>query len=242
MYNKQTQMDIKYRLNIVLIILLFFSQQTAVSEEMTFVFSEFRPYEYTEKGNAKGINIDLIKKVCTEMGIIPVFKELPWKRALDYAKSGKADAVFSLFRTGEREKIYMFPEQSLNTVKMALYKGRKNNLQITKLDDLNGLNVGVYRGSSYGPLFDRAEGFNKDAANTNRQLLYKQVKEKTDCFIMDEAVADYWISTLGYSDLIKPLDFIVYSQETFIAFNKSADIDINKFSNLIAEEKKSIIK
>ena len=55
------------------------------------------------------------------------------------------------------------------------------------------------------------------------------------CFIMDEAVADYWIRTLVYSDLIKPLFFLVYSQETFIAFNKSVDIDIHKFSNLIAE-------
>ncbi len=93
---------------ILVFILLFSALIKTEAETKTFVFSEFYPYEYMDKDKAKGINIYLITQVCKQMGISPVFYELPWKRALRNVQTGDADAVFSLFKTDERENIFIF--------------------------------------------------------------------------------------------------------------------------------------
>ena len=174
------------------------------------------------------------------MGITPVFCELPWKRALRNVQTGEADAVFSLFKTEERENIFIFSETSLNTVKMSLFTNRSSTLAVKSIEDLKGLKIGVYRGSSYGKVFDNFRSCIKDPANSNKQIIEKQVRNRTDIFIMDENVADYWIKKLNYTEIIKPLDFTLITQDTYIAFSKSSDIDTNKFSSIIEEEKRKI--
>ncbi len=57
---------------------------------------------------------------------------------------------------------------------------------------------------------------------------------------MDENVADYWIKKLNYTEIIKPLDFTLITQDTYIAFSKSSDIDTDKFSSIMEEEKRKI--
>ena len=214
----------------------------AVAEEKIFVFSEFCPYEYMEKGEADGINIYLIKQVCSRMGIEPVFRELPWKRALRNAETGDADAVFSLFKTDEREKLYNYTDNNLNTVKMVLFTNSDRELKIESMQDLKGFNIGVYRGSSYGYVFDTSFIFTRDVANSNENIIKKQLNRRTDAFVMDENVAEFWLEKLNCTDLIKPVNFTIFESKTYIAFSKLSDNNIKLFSSLLAEEKRLLDK
>ena len=69
-----------------------------MAETLEFVFSDFPPFEYIENGSSVGINKEIIEEACRRLDVTPVFRQLPWKRALEYVKEGSADAVFSLFK------------------------------------------------------------------------------------------------------------------------------------------------
>ncbi len=70
----------------------------AQAQTLEFVYSKFPPFEYHEGDTDIGMNIDILKEACRRLNITPVFRELPWKRALGYAEHGKTDAIFSLLK------------------------------------------------------------------------------------------------------------------------------------------------
>jgi len=194
---------------------------TATAETLTFTFSDFPPFEYTEKDLFVGINTEIIKEACKRLHIKPVFIELPWKRALKNTKRGKADAVFSLFKNAERVKHYSFPEENLNTVRMVLVTNRESGVKINTLGDLRGKRVGIFLGSSYGAAFDNDKSIIKEAAPTNESLIRMQAAGRIDITVIDERVVKFWSKKIGMEDTFKILDFIVTENPTYVAFSKA---------------------
>ncbi len=165
------------------------------------MYSDFPPFEYIKNKQSVGMNIEIIKEVCRRLNVTPKFNKLPWKRALEMVKQGRADAIFSLFKNEERVNYYNYPEQSINSVKMVIVTTKKRNIRITKIEDLKGLKVGVYRGSSYGNEFDTSNWIIKDIAKDNETLLNKQLVGRTDAFVMDERVVKYLSKKLDIDDI-----------------------------------------
>ena len=201
---------------------LMFMSFTSLSaaETLKFVFSDFPPFEYTDNGSSAGINKEIIEEACRRLGVTPVFNQLPWKRALDYAKEGKTDAVFSLFKNDERNRYYNFPQENINTVRMVLITNRESSIEITSLEDLRGRKVGVYLGSSYGDQFDTADWIIKETATTNKSLLRKQDSGRTDVSVIDERVATYWCRKIGMEERFRIHSYIVTENPTYVAFSK----------------------
>ena len=193
----------------------------SVAETLEFTFSDFPPFEYTEFGSVAGINKEIVEEACRRLGVTPVFTQLPWKRALKYAKEGRVDAVFSLFKNEERVKYFNFPQENLNTVKMVLLTNRESDVEVTCLEDMRGKKVGIYLGSSYGETFDAADQIIKDPASTNELLLRKQARGRTDLIIIDERVARYWSKKIGMENRFKILSFTVTEERTYVAFSKA---------------------
>lgn len=225
---------------LLLLFLSFASYSTA--ETLEFVFSDFPPFEYTEDGIVAGVNKEIIAEACRRLDITPTFTQLPWKRALKYAKEGRADAIFSLFKNDERIQYYNFPDENINTVKMVLITNRENDIEIKSLEDLKDKTVGVYLGSSYGEKFDSAEWINKAPAATNESLLKKQVVGRTDVVVIDERMAKYWCKKIGAENRIKTLSFIVTENPTYVAFSKAKEKEngedlANRFSAVFKEMK-----
>lgn len=223
---------------LLVLILSFASFSTA--ETLEFVFSDFPPFEYTENGTVAGGNKEIIEEACRRLDITPVFTQLPWKRALKYAREGRVDAIFSLFKNNERVQYYNFPEENINTVKMVLITNRENDIEIESMEDLKGVVVGVYLGSSYGEKFDTAEWISKSSAATNESLLRKQVANRTDVVVIDERVAKYWCKKIGAENKFKTLSFTVIEKPTYVAFSKVKENGKNisqKFSEVLKKMK-----
>jgi polar amino acid transport system substrate-binding protein len=225
----------------VLLFLLSFAS-FSIAETLEFVFSDFPPYEYTENGSATGINKEIIEEACSRLDVTPVFIQLPWKRALQYAKEGTANAVFSLFKNDDRMRYYNFPKEHINTVKMVLVTNRESNIEINSIEDMKSKRVGIYLGSSYGEKFDRNDQIVKDPATTNESLLRKQAAKRTDFAIIDERVAKYWCKKNDMEGTFRILDYIVTENNTYVAFSKATEKvngkDIaSKFSTVLKEMK-----
>jgi len=202
-------------------LLLLSFTPSSMAETLEFVFSDFPPFEYTENGSSTGINTEIIEEACNRLDVTPVFIKLPWKRALEYAKKGSADVVFSLFKNDERIKYYNFTEENINKVRMVLITNRESNIKINSMEDMNGKRVGVYLGSSYGEKFDASDQIEKDPATTNESLLRMLAAKRTDFAIIDERVAKYWCKKIGMENRFKVLSYIVTEKNTFIAFSKA---------------------
>lgn len=204
-----------------IIFLVVFLPSSAVAGSLRFVYSNFPPFEYKEDNAAEGINVEIIKEACRRLGVSPVFEQLPWKRALSCARTGDADAVFSLFKNKDRIRHYDYPKENINTVKMVLIANMESDIRITSLEDLRRKTVGVYHGSSYGEHFDQAGWIRKEPAHSNRSLLRKQSLGRTDVTVMDERVARYWSRKIGRGNRFKTLDYTVTFNPTYVAFSKA---------------------
>lgn len=226
----------------VLLLFLLSFASFSIAETLEFVFSDFPPFEYTENGSSTGINKKIIEEACNRLDLTPVFIQLPWKRALQYAKEGGADAIFSLFENDERIRYYNFPEENINTVRMVLVTNRESNIEINSIEDMKGKRVGIYLGSSYGEKFDTTDQIVKDPATTNESLLRKQAAKRTDFAIIDERVAKYWFKQIGMEDTFRILDYVVTEKNTYVAFSKATEkvngkYIASKFSAVLKEMK-----
>jgi len=190
------------------------------AEKFTFVFDPFPPYEYVDNdGKYSGVNIERIKKVCRQAGIEYEFISMPWSRAIYSVKKGDADAIFSLFKTPEREEYLLFPVKALN-LEVSVIVVRKNFTKSVKnINDMRGWTIGMIQDYSYGKQFDEATYIIKDPVTRNEQLLKKLKAGRNDVIIMNQLVYQSLITDLNMQNDFKII-FTVNVENLYVAFSR----------------------
>jgi len=113
-------------------------------------------FEQDQNGNWSGLSIETAEKLLTEAGCKPVYKSLPFPRALKDMERGAIHMMLNLTATDERKKFVNFVGPQLDeTVVLVVRKDTK--LKIASLDDLKNLPkpIGVERGKVYGKAFEK---------------------------------------------------------------------------------------
>lgn len=186
-----------FLLGALLCVILGFSPALAGADPLPIAFEDYPPYEYEENGQARGINIDLIREAFRRMGMTPVFELRPWKRALLELKTGDILALSSGFKTPEREAFACFPPEPLAEEVNVIAVPQGSELRIASPDDLRGLSVGVVRDYTYGPEFDSLRSFRRVEANTSQQLLDMLLNGRMDAAMGNRAVFEHQIRKMG---------------------------------------------
>lgn len=190
------------------------------AEKIVFAFEAYPPYEYVEGGVFKGTDVDTIRDVCKKAGHEAVFKEMPWAQAMLQVENGTVDAIFSLFKTADREKFLVFPTKKLSSETNIIIVKKGSNKKATKIADMAGWNLGVTKEYSYGDVFDKATGFKKEEANSNEILLNKLDAGRMDAAIINELVLQILEKQLGMTGKFEKL-FVVSSEGMFVGFSKA---------------------
>ncbi len=115
----------------------------AQAVELKFNTQNFSPFSYKSKGVVSGPAAELIRKTCDEMKITCSFKLLPWKRAQDEVKSGKAHGMFVIGWNEARAKWLHFSPPLL-VAEYGFFVRDDNSLQYKDVSDVKGYRVGVY--------------------------------------------------------------------------------------------------
>ena len=194
---------------------------TAMAGEVTFVFESYPPYEFVEGGTVKGVDADMIKAVCSKLGLTPKFEETPWKRAVSDVKEGKVDAIFSLYINDERKEFLYFPEKGLSREKNILVSKKGGDVKIAKLGDLDGKTVGVVSEYSYGDAFDNYKSATRDESANAETLLKKLENDRIPVIIINELVYNSLAKKLGLSDKLEIQPFAVSDEPMYVAFSKA---------------------
>ncbi len=192
----------------------------AFAEEAVFVSEDYPPYEYTENGTVIGFDADIIREACSRIGIEAKFKQWPWKRAMAKVKDGSVDAIFSLFRTPEREAFLVFPSEPLSAEKNVVIVRKGSPLQLAKIDDLKGKQVGVVVEYSYGTEFDNYGGIEKEVCKSTENLLQKLDGKRMDIAVINEHVLRFLNRKLGFQNRFD-IKFVLNEDPMYVGFSKA---------------------
>ncbi|WP_206485750.1 transporter substrate-binding domain-containing protein [Thalassotalea sp. G2M2-11] len=115
------------------------------------------PYQYhNHKQQLVGLDFDIYNAILKEANLRTTYTELPWKRHLQYVKTGQMDVAMGASFTNERaEYAYFTQPYRYESVSLFVKKGRKQQVNLSSLADLSHSDymIGVEGGYYYGPKY-----------------------------------------------------------------------------------------
>lgn len=210
--------------SLLIVLTLLISSSLASAGSYNFVTLEFPPIEFAgQDGKAQGIAVDLVEKIMANLGHQVTIEVIPWARGLEMVKTGKADAIFTAYKTPEREEFLDYSTSVLVPQTVSLYVPKNSELafdgDLLKLKDKR---FGVVSTISYGKIFDSLRDQLKTERVENLESnLRKLLAGRVDLVISNIYVAESEINKLALQNDVKKLAPEVETVDSFIAFSKA---------------------
>jgi polar amino acid transport system substrate-binding protein len=144
--------------------LVFTNPVSSVAAELVFNTQDFAPFNYQIDGVVSGPAAEIIRQVCQEIEITCTLRLLPWKRAQEEVRTGKANGMFVIGWNEKRSKWVHFTPPIMNT-EYGFFVKDDNSLKFSQLSDIQDYTVGVY-----GPS-NTANSLNKVKAQMEKENL-----------------------------------------------------------------------
>lgn len=223
-------------------LVLALNLHAAEPRKLLVVGEEFPPFEFVQKGEVVGIDIDIANHIFNKLNIPVEFKIYPWKRAWFMVEKGRADAVLTTSRKAKREPYVWYPEENMWVSEFVFFVHKDNQKPDfkgyqTAIDQK--LRVGIIRGNSYHPSFweafpypDGSTTFQGDMETAlNPQLdpakdlkinLKKLAAKRMDLFPADKVYGTYTAKLLGLQDKLTYYNIVLYSKPYPMPFVKQS--------------------
>lgn len=173
----------------------------------------YPPFNIQQDGEIRGLGPDLCRAVLDYMEIDYSMRILPWKRAMHAVREGHADAVLSLFKTPERERILAFPEHPLFHESNNFFTSKRSGITYDgNLSSLKGFSIGVVDGYSYGPVIDNADDLNLYPSISDSKMVQMVLLQRYDLGIGNRYVVMHHAREQGLED-----EMVILEPETTIA-------------------------
>ncbi len=170
------------------------------------VADPYPPYQFEEKGRVRGIDQDTIAEALEARGLRAVTALLPWSECLQRMQEGKADGIFQIAPTPEREKQFLF-SALLRVERTMLLQRRAGPLVLrdpAKLqEELRGHTLGILAGYSYDAGIEALPASLKTELASQEALVQALAEGRVDAILMDPVVADYLAGKLGLQPMEK---------------------------------------
>lgn len=198
----------------------------AAAEEFHFVTLSFPPLEFEEPDKkVTGAAVEVVREVMKSISHSVTIELLPWPRALSAVKDGNADAIFTAYRTPEREKFLEYSHEVLVPQVVSLYIKKGSGRTFTgDFQELAPYVIGILSTISYGRGFDAAREKYKLKTDRvdNLELNFKKlVAGRLDYVISNRYSAQYVINALGIEKDVQELTVPVEVTPSFVGFAKT---------------------
>ncbi|MGE0087192.1 MAG: substrate-binding periplasmic protein [Desulfococcaceae bacterium] len=219
---------------VLIFMMVFLLPLCAAAKQLIFVTGGMSPPLVFEDNNElKGMDVDVIAEFCRQNAVEPKFEVFPWKRSLKNIEEGSADAIFTLFKTEEREKILYFPSVPINKVKTAVWVKKERGIKISSLDDLKDKSIGVLTDYKYGKEFDSMDGLNKTFCIDKEQLIKMLDKNRFDVAIDSEVCFKFMCRKFGLEEDKFEIAYVITENPVYIGFSKK---NLGQEGELLAEK------
>ncbi len=205
------------------------------------VDAENPPFMYADAdGKAAGLYPKLLTAVFERMGVPVTVAAYPWKRALEMSEKGEV-GVGGIYKNEKRLQIYDYSEP-IYAEKILLYTPKGKSFDFNSVDDLQGKQIGILTGWSYGDEFDQAKEagvFTVQEVSSDKDNLEKLLLGRVDAVAAIEAGASQIIEEKGYGDRFEVLPNPLVINDTYLVFSKGVQQLplLGQFNQTLAEMK-----
>lgn len=225
----------KEKLSVFLLLAsLFVTSQNAYSQNpgdvVRLVTVEFAPYEFEEQEGSvkiiKGIQVDMVKRMCELAGIRYSIELLPFKRAYEEVLSLKKDCIFNFYKNSERLALFDYTDPLLNNpLVIFVRKGEETKIRFSGMvEELKGYQIGVMLGYTYSPDFDEAIKNNSITVNpvsSHEINLRKLSHKRIDMYICEQNVGLYTAKEIGLTEQVAFLETPFKIQQGYLGIAKN---------------------
>lgn len=164
-------------LSLLMVVTLVPAAHAADVSDLTFISEEFKPYNYTESGQARGLSVDLLKLIWRRMGVAeqPI-QFLPWARGYEMTLKDNMTALFATARTPGREKLFKWAGPIVSS-RIMLIARAGSSINLTSFEDAEGLRVGVVRNYGTENTLKKHDGFIKLVSVKSPKLNFGMLHE-----------------------------------------------------------------
>lgn len=147
---------------------------------------DFPPFENLEGTEVVGIEVELMKMVCEELGVELKLEQINFDAVLTGVQSGKYDCGMSgISVTPKREKSVLFTDPYCLAAQCIVVKADST---IASKDDLTGKTISVQTGTTAAE-FCQGEGYTLKQYEANQDAKLALTQGKVDAWVVDDLTA-----------------------------------------------------
>ncbi|RJX83054.1 ABC transporter substrate-binding protein [Pseudomonas sp. LS-2] len=199
---------------------------SAAGERLRIVTEPWSPYVIVDDKQVSGLDYEMTNIVFKRLGIDVQWQFLPWKRCLMMLEQGDADGVLDIFKVAEREDLLLYPTESLSDVNWVFFQANARPHAFHKLQDLQGLNIGVSPGYLYSPDFDDSALFTREPAPSHEANFGKLVRGRIDLMVTDRVLGQRMIDQLNLQDQVSQLPEVLSRRALYLAVRRNVGMDL----------------
>ena len=221
--------------NLVLFLMLIMSTLTFAKGKLYVgTNAEFPPFEYLDKGEVVGFDIDLVKAIGKKLDMEIVIKDMAFDGLIPALETNKIDIVIAGMTASDERKMAVNFSNPYYTANQVIILNDNNN-DIKTFDDLNGKLVGVILGFTGDVVVSDMKEVKSKKYNASYAAIMELQNNKIDAVVLDSETA------LNYVKNNKGLKLAETSgepEEYAIAISKKNSELLNKINTALDELKK----
>lgn len=233
-----------FTFSILSTILLFSAcEDDRLTENQTslrFISEEYKPFNFTENSNARGLAPDLLKEICNSLTIDYEIEFADWSNGYKEVLTTENTVLFSTALNAIRKDQFKWagPIASLDWY---LYAASGNSLVLNELNDAKSIGtIGVIEGYAMDQYLSEAGFTNLVYCTDNVDAITKLLSGEIDLFPSDKYTTTSALESLGNTIYAVVPAWTVKTELLYFAFNKNvSDAIVSDFQEEINRLKKN---
>lgn len=219
------------RLFLLLSFLFVLFRGFVFSQELYLTSTNYPPY-FGKNLKNNGFIAEIISESFKRSGISLRIDFFPWARSQMMVERGVAQGIFSMWKTKEREKLFVYSNPIPVPNKLVLLAPKKLDIIFKTYDDLKQYTIGYVHGYAYPKDFKNSD-LVKNKSYTDKEMVEKLISGLIDAAVIDELQAQYLLDRYFFDqkDSFKVINppLAIFSQHLVISRR------INNAENIIIE-------
>lgn len=137
-----------------------------------------------------GFSVQLTKEILQELGFRTQVRFVPWKRIIRTSQRGAFDVIPAIWKDEKREDMFELSQAYLN-YKLLFVSLKSQAFRFSKLNDLNGLRVGIVSSYAYPEAFLNYDQAQWKTGIDIKQNLKKLLAKRLDLVLGTQEVIRY---------------------------------------------------